>query len=225
MRQLIARVALALADEETCAADLAGIAAQCESMGSPRVVVVLRQFESLGAALFADFVTLCADVYGARLRVTLVLSLGTSPDLVWHSLPAHTHARLAKRQFATEHPTRALDALVERAFVRPTGSPLLLALRPYEATIERFLQHDLSLRGFWRALEYATMDHYYANPLAVLCPPADHDSDETALLFWADSAAALLSADSVALVRRLGSFRAYDLSFRFFTFFFFFFFS
>ena len=219
IRQFYIRVVRALArddDEDldtpatrgkrAVASTLAGLASWYEQQPEgTSLVLFVREFESLEPSVFGDFVFAVSECY-PNIPLTLALGISTSPDILWRSIHGQAHSRLTKRQFALEHPSVALDALVRRLFLSPRGS-LRLAAKPYEMMVEYFLQLDLSLRGVCRLIEYVIMEHYYANALSVLCPaPTIVGSDFAP---WAKSASEGLSSAHVAALRRQPSFRSY----------------
>uniref|UniRef100_F6PVJ1 Origin recognition complex subunit 3 n=1 Tax=Monodelphis domestica TaxID=13616 RepID=F6PVJ1_MONDO len=163
---------------------------------SPPIVIILKDIESFSTKVLQDFIIISSQ-YLHQLPIVLVLGIATSPIIIHRLLP---HAvsflciELLQSLSCKEHLAKLLDKLL-----LTTRFPFKLNEKALQVLINIFLYHDFSVQNFIKGLQLAILEHFYSQPLSILCC----DLPEVKRRIHS------LSEDQCESIRRLPSFMRY----------------
>ena len=135
------------------------------------VVFIFEDFESFQPKALQDFVTICS-LYVDKLPIVLLFGVATIPAVVHQLLPRSISSYLCIEKFHAQPAIAYLLEVIDRIFISPEFA-FKLGPNVFQYLYENFLFHDFSLRNFIFGLKFCMMDHFYGNPLSILCSNAD----------------------------------------------------
>uniref|UniRef100_A0A8C2NJX8 Origin recognition complex subunit 3 n=1 Tax=Capra hircus TaxID=9925 RepID=A0A8C2NJX8_CAPHI len=128
----------------------------------------------------------------------LIFGIATSPVVIHRLLPHAVSSLLCIELFQSlsckEHLTTVLDKLL-----LTTQFPFKLSEKVLQILTNIFLYHDFSIQNFIKGLQLSLLEHFYSQPLSVLCCNLPEAKRRTHFL----------SANQCENIRRLPSFRRY----------------
>ncbi|KAJ3371519.1 Origin recognition complex subunit 3 [Allomyces arbusculus] len=158
------------------------------------VPILLPELESCDLAVVSHLIRIMKRMGGdparggGKIPFVLILGISTLPDVLARGLDHQALNAIHTTSFQLSKAKDILDYLFRRLFIDPTSSqaeantngggngPHTLGLRFAASIIEfvvsRFHYSNLSVTEIGRALRYATMDFFFANPLSFLAPPS-----------------------------------------------------
>ncbi|XP_059970282.1 origin recognition complex subunit 3 isoform X3 [Mesoplodon densirostris] len=164
---------------------------------SPPVVLILKDMESFTAKVLQDFIIISSQ-HLHEFPLILIFGIATSPVVVHRLLPHAVSSLLCIELFQSlsckEHLTTVLDKLL-----LTTQFPFKLSEKVLQVLTNIFLYHDFSIQNFIKGLQLSLLEHFYSQPLSVLCcnlPEAKRRIN-------------FLSDNQCENIRRLPSFRRY----------------
>ncbi|XP_043294928.1 origin recognition complex subunit 3 isoform X3 [Cervus elaphus] len=167
---------------------------QCQS---PPVVLILKDMESFTTKVLQDFIIISSQ-HLHEFPLILIFGIATSPVVIHRLLPHAVSSLLCIELFQSlsckEHLTTVLDKLL-----LTTQFPFKLSEKVLQTLTNIFLYHDFSIQNFIKGLQLSLLEHFYSQPLSVLC----------CNLPEAKRRIRFLSANQCENIRRLPSFRRY----------------
>ncbi|XP_065689271.2 origin recognition complex subunit 3 isoform X1 [Patagioenas fasciata] len=164
---------------------------------SPPVVVIFKDMESFTTKVLQDFIVISSQ-HIHELPLVLVFGIATSPMIIHSLLPHSVSSLLCIELFQSlsckEHLSTIIDKLLLTA-----QFPFKLGEKVLQVLINIFLYHDFSVQNFIKGFQLCIVEHFYSQPLSVLCCP----------LVDAKKRVNSLSHDQCENIRRLPSFRRY----------------
>ncbi|XP_029079607.1 origin recognition complex subunit 3 isoform X3 [Monodon monoceros] len=164
---------------------------------SPPVVLILKDMESFTTKVLQDFIIISSQ-HLHEFPLILIFGIATSPVVVHRLLPHAVSSLLCIELFQSlsckEHLTTVLDKLL-----LTTQFPFKLSEKVLQVLTNTFLYHDFSIQNFIKGLQLSLLEHFYSQPLSVLCcnlPEAKRRIN-------------FLSDNQCENIRRLPSFRRY----------------
>ncbi|KAM6181252.1 origin recognition complex subunit 3 [Erethizon dorsatum] len=164
---------------------------------SPPVVLILKDMESFTTKVLQDFITVTSQ-HLHEFPLILVFGIATSPIIIHRLLPHAVSSLLCIELFQSlsckEHLTTVLDKLL-----LTTQFPFKISEKVLKVLTNIFLFHDFSIQNFVKGLQLSLLEHFYSQPLSVLCcslPEAKRRIN-------------FLSVNQCENIRRLPSFRRY----------------
>ncbi|XP_057593704.1 origin recognition complex subunit 3 isoform X3 [Hippopotamus amphibius kiboko] len=164
---------------------------------SPPVVLILKDMESFATKVLQDFIIISSQ-HLHEFPLILIFGIATSPVVIHRLLPHAVSSLLCIELFQSlsckEHLTTVLDKLL-----LTTQFPFKLSEKVLQILTNIFLYHDFSIQNFIKGLQLSLLEHYYSQPLSVLCcnlPEAKRRIN-------------FLSDNQCENIRRLSSFRRY----------------
>ncbi|XP_069929893.1 origin recognition complex subunit 3 isoform X4 [Oryctolagus cuniculus] len=164
---------------------------------SPPVVLILKDMESFTTKVLQDFI-LMSSQHLHEFPLILIFGIATSPIIIHRLLPHAVSSLLCIELFQSlsckEHLTSVLDKLL-----LTTHFPFKVNEKVLQVLTNIFLYHDFSIQNFIKGLQLSLLEHFYSQPLSVLCcnlPEAKRRIN-------------FLSANQCENIRRLPSFRRY----------------
>ncbi|XP_061062725.1 origin recognition complex subunit 3 isoform X5 [Eubalaena glacialis] len=164
---------------------------------SPPVVLILKDMESFTTKVLQDFIIISSQ-HLHEFPLILIFGIATSPIVVHRLLPHAVSSLLCIELFQSlsckEHLTTVLDKLL-----LTTQFPFKLSEKVLQVLTNIFLYHDFSIQNFIKGLKLSLLEHFYSQPLSVLCcnlPEAKRRIN-------------FLSDNQCENIRRLPSFRRY----------------
>ncbi|XP_047589551.1 origin recognition complex subunit 3 isoform X3 [Lutra lutra] len=164
---------------------------------SPPVVLILKDMESFTTNVLQDFIIISSQ-HLHEFPLILIFGIATSPVIIHRLLPHAVSSLLCIELFQSlsckEHLTTVLDKLL-----LTTQFPFKLSEKVLQILTNIFLYHDFSIQNFIKGLQLSLLEHFYSQPLSVLCcnlPEAKRRIN-------------FLSDNQCENIRRLPSFRRY----------------
>uniref|UniRef100_I3M4D0 Origin recognition complex subunit 3 n=1 Tax=Ictidomys tridecemlineatus TaxID=43179 RepID=I3M4D0_ICTTR len=164
---------------------------------SPPVVLILKDMESFTTKILQDFIIISSQ-HLHEFPLILIFGIATSPIIIHRLLPHAVSSLLCIELFQSlpckEHLTTVLDKLLLTA-----QFPFKISEKVLQILTNIFLYHDFSIQNFVKGLQLSLLEHFYSQPLSVLCcslPEAKRRIN-------------FLSAHQCENIRRLPSFRRY----------------
>nr|XP_011764816.1 origin recognition complex subunit 3 isoform X3 [Macaca nemestrina] len=164
---------------------------------SPPVVVILKDMESFATKVLQDFIIISSH-HLHEFPLILIFGIATSPIIIHRLLPHAVSSLLCIELFQSlsckEHLTTVLDKLL-----LTTQFPFKINEKVLQVLTNIFLYHDFSIQNFIKGLQLSLLEHFYSQPLSVLCcnlPEAKRRIN-------------FLSNNQCENIRRLPSFRRY----------------
>ncbi|XP_045861769.1 origin recognition complex subunit 3 isoform X1 [Meles meles] len=164
---------------------------------SPPVVLILKDMESFTTKVLQDFIIISSQ-HLHEFPLILIFGIATSPIIIHRLLPHAVSSVLCIELFQSlsckEHLTTVLDKLL-----LTTQFPFKLSEKVLQILTNIFLYHDFSIQNFIKGLQLSLLEHFYSQPLSVLCcnlPEAKRRIN-------------FLSDNQCENIRRLPSFRRY----------------
>ncbi|XP_055981059.1 origin recognition complex subunit 3 isoform X2 [Sorex fumeus] len=162
---------------------------------SPPVVLILKDMESFTTKVLQDFIIIVSQ-HLHEFPLVLIFGIATSPIIIHRLLPHAVSSLLCIELFQSlsckEHLTTILNKLL-----LTTQFPFKLSEKVLQILTNIFLYHDFSIQNFIKGLQLSLLEHFYSQPLSVLCcnlPEAKRRIN-------------LLSDNQCENIRRLPSFR------------------
>ncbi|XP_066110339.1 origin recognition complex subunit 3 isoform X3 [Saccopteryx bilineata] len=164
---------------------------------SPPVVLILKDMESFTTKVLQDFIIISSQ-HLHEFPLILIFGIATSPVIIHRLLPHAVSSLLCIEIFQSlsckEHLTTVLDKLL-----LTTEFPFKLSEKVLQILTNIFLYYDFSIQNFIKGLQLSLLEHFYSQPLSVLC--CDLPEAKRRLNFLSDS--------QCENIRRLPSFRRY----------------
>ncbi|XP_065767682.1 origin recognition complex subunit 3 isoform X3 [Muntiacus reevesi] len=164
---------------------------------SPPVVLILKDMESFATKVLQDFIIISSQ-HLHEFPLILIFGIATSPVVIHRLLPHAVSSLLCIELFQSlsckDHLTTVLDKLL-----LTTQFPFKLSEKVLQTLTNIFLYHDFSIQNFIKGLQLSLLEHFYSQPLSVLC----------CNLPEAKRRIRFLSANQCENIRRLPSFRRY----------------
>ncbi|KAF6115368.1 origin recognition complex subunit 3 [Phyllostomus discolor] len=164
---------------------------------SPPVVLILKDMESFTTKVLQDFIIVSSQ-HLHEFPLILIFGIATSPIIIHRLLPHAVSSLLCIEIFQSlsckEHLTTVFDKLL-----LTTQFPFKLSEKVLQILISIFLYYDFSIQNFIKGLQLSLLEHFYSQPLSVLC----------CNLPEAKGRINFLSDNQCENIRRLPSFRRY----------------
>ncbi|XP_036105235.1 origin recognition complex subunit 3 isoform X2 [Molossus molossus] len=167
---------------------------QCQP---PPVVLILKDLESFTTKVLQDFIIISSQ-HLHEFPLILIFGIATSPVIIHRLLPHAVSSLLCIEIFQSlsckQHLTTVFDKLL-----LTTQFPFKLSEKVLQILTNIFLCYDFSIQNFIKGLQLSLLEHFYSQPLSVLCcnlPEAKRRIN-------------FLSDNQCENIRRLPSFRRY----------------
>ncbi|SLM37765.1 Origin recognition complex, subunit 3 [Lasallia pustulata] len=148
--------------------DLQILDQQIKSRGISRVVLSFPDSEALEGGLLADLIAVFSS-WRDRIPFVLLFGVATSVDLFQDKLPKTASRSLRGVKFDVAQAEDTLQLVFKSAMLN-VHKALWLGPELSRLLLERQRDHLQSPRSLIRALQYAFMSHFFANPLSYLLP-------------------------------------------------------
>nr|XP_009666645.1 PREDICTED: origin recognition complex subunit 3 isoform X3 [Struthio camelus australis] len=164
---------------------------------SPPVVVVFKDMESFTTKVLQDFIVISSQ-HIRELPLVLIFGIATSPMIIHSLLPHSVSSLLCIELFQSLSCKEHLSTIIDKLLLT-TQFPFKLSEKVLQVLINIFLYHDFSVQNFIKGFQLCIVEHFYSQPLSVLC----------CQLVEAKKRVNSLSHSQCENVRRLPSFRRY----------------
>ncbi|KAM5163315.1 origin recognition complex subunit 3 [Mantella aurantiaca] len=134
---------------------------------APPVVVVFKDLESFSANVLQEFIVISSR-YIQELPLVLVFGIATSPMIIHRLLSHSVSSLLCIELFQSLSCTEHLATVVDKLLLSNTF-PFKLGGKVLQVLITIFLYHDFSVQNFIKGLQLSVVEHFYCQPLSVLC--------------------------------------------------------
>eukprot|EP00057_Strongylocentrotus_purpuratus_P034916 XP_797026.3 PREDICTED: origin recognition complex subunit 3 [Strongylocentrotus purpuratus] len=163
----------------------------------PPIIIVLEDFEGFKAVVIQDFIHICSQ-YLEKLPLVLTFGIATSVTVIHRLLPQSVSSCLSIEKFQAQPSSIYLSKVIDKVLLT-AKHPLKLGSKVFQLLLDLFLYHDFSVMNFVQGLQYAVLDHYFSQPLSILCCRYGDAINRTRNL----------SHDQLELFRQASSFRRY----------------
>uniref|UniRef100_A0A8C9U5P0 Origin recognition complex subunit 3 n=1 Tax=Serinus canaria TaxID=9135 RepID=A0A8C9U5P0_SERCA len=164
---------------------------------SPPVVVVFKDMESFTTKVLQDFIVISSQ-HIHELPLVLIFGIATSPMIIHRLLPHSVSSLLCIELFQSISCKEHLSTIIDKLLLT-SQFPFKLGEKVLQVLINIFLYHDFSVQNFIKGFQLCIVEHFYSQPLSVLCC---HLVDIKKRVYS-------LSHDQCENIRRLPSFRRY----------------
>ncbi|XP_043925020.1 origin recognition complex subunit 3 [Protopterus annectens] len=164
---------------------------------TPPVVIIFKDLESFHAKVLQDFIVICSQ-YVNQLPFTLIFGIATSSMTIHKTLPHSVSSLLCIELFQSVSCTEHLAAVIDK-LVLTHSFPFRLNGKMLQVLITVFLYHDFSVRNFIKGLQLCIVEHFYSQPLSILCCSLDEAENRTKNL----------THEKCEMIRQLPSFMRY----------------
>ncbi|XP_066468688.1 origin recognition complex subunit 3 isoform X2 [Tiliqua scincoides] len=134
---------------------------------TPPVVVIFQDMESFTTKVLQDFIIISSQCI-SEFPLVLIFGIATSPMIIHKLLPHSVSSLLCIELFQSlsckEHLTKVIDKLL-----LTSQFPFKLSDKVLQVLINIFLYHDFSVQNFIKGFQLSLLEHFYSNPLSVLC--------------------------------------------------------
>ncbi|NWU10872.1 ORC3 protein, partial [Cephalopterus ornatus] len=164
---------------------------------SPPVVVIFKDMESFTTKVLQDFVVISSQ-HIHELPLVLIFGIATSPMIIHRLLPHSVSSLLCIELFQSLSCKDHLSTIIDKLLLT-TQFPFKLGEKVLQVLINIFLYHDFSVQNFIKGFQLCIVEHFYSQPLSVLC----------CQLVDLQKRVNSLSHNQCENIRRLPSFRRY----------------
>ncbi|XP_064506080.1 origin recognition complex subunit 3 isoform X2 [Pseudopipra pipra] len=164
---------------------------------SPPVVVIFKDMESFTTKVLQDFIVICSQ-HIHELPLVLIFGIATSPMIIHRLLPHSVSSLLCIELFQSLSCKDHLSTIIDKLLLT-AQFPFKLGEKVLQVLINIFLYHDFSVQNFIKGFQLCIVEHFYSQPLSVLC----------CQLVDLQKRVHSLSHDQCENIRRLPSFRRY----------------
>ncbi|XP_014434175.2 origin recognition complex subunit 3 isoform X3 [Pelodiscus sinensis] len=134
---------------------------------SPPIVVIFKDMESFTTKVLQDFIVISSQ-HIHEIPLVLIFGIATSPMIIHRLLPHSVSSLLCIELFQSlsckEHMATVIDKLL-----LTTQFPFKLSEKVLQVLINIFLYHDFSVQNFIKGFQLSVVEHFYSQPLSVLC--------------------------------------------------------
>ncbi|XP_027551433.1 origin recognition complex subunit 3 isoform X2 [Neopelma chrysocephalum] len=164
---------------------------------SPPVVVIFKDMESFTTKVLQDFIVISSQ-HIHELPLVLIFGIATSPMIIHRLLPHSVSSLLCIELFQSLSCKDHLSTIIDKLLLT-AQFPFKLGEKVLQVLINIFLYHDFSVQNFIKGFQLCIVEHFYSQPLSVLC----------CQLVDLQKRVHSLSHDQCENIRRLPSFRRY----------------
>ncbi|XP_071506820.1 origin recognition complex subunit 3-like [Diadema antillarum] len=163
----------------------------------PPIIIIFEDIEGFKPVVIQDFIHICSQ-YLDKLPIVLTFGIATSVGVIHRLLPQSASSCLSMEKFQAEPSSVYLSQVIDKVLLT-AKHPFKLGSKVFQFLLDLFLYHDFSVMNFVQGLQFAVLDHYFSQPLSLLC--CRHGD--------AISRIRNLSHEQLELFRQLQSFRRF----------------
>ncbi|XP_039914866.1 origin recognition complex subunit 3 isoform X6 [Hirundo rustica] len=164
---------------------------------TPPVVVIFKDMESFTTKVLQDFIVISSQ-HIHEIPLVLIFGIATSPMIIHRLLPHSVSSLLCIELFQSLSCKEHLSTIIDK-LILTSRFPFKLGEKVLRVLINIFLYHDFSVQNFIKGFQLCILEHFYSEPLSVLCC---HQGDAKKRVYS-------LSHDQCENIRKLPSFRRY----------------
>ncbi|XP_034621955.1 origin recognition complex subunit 3 isoform X2 [Trachemys scripta elegans] len=164
---------------------------------SPPIVVIFKDMESFTTKVLQDFIVISSQ-HIHEFPLVLIFGIATSPMIIHRLLPHSVSSLLCIELFQSLSCKEHLATVIDKLLLT-TQFPFKLSEKVLQVLINIFLYHDFSVQNFIKGFQLSVVEHFYSQPLSVLC----------CQLLEAKKRVNSLSHNQCENIRSLPSFRRY----------------
>ncbi|XP_051880142.1 origin recognition complex subunit 3 isoform X2 [Pristis pectinata] len=161
------------------------------------IVIIFKDLESFLPKVLQDFIIIASN-YIQHLPLVLVFGIATSPITIHRMLPQSVSSLLCIELFQSLSCTDHLATVIDK-LVLTTEFPFKLSGKVLQVLNNIFLYHDFSAKNFVKGFQLSLLEHFYSQPLSLLC----------CALNETNARVQNLTHDDCELIRQLPSFMGY----------------
>ncbi|XP_048350672.1 origin recognition complex subunit 3 isoform X2 [Sphaerodactylus townsendi] len=163
----------------------------------PPVVVIFKDMESFTTKVLQDFIMIVSQCI-REFPLVLIFGIATSPMITHKLLPHSVSSLLCIELFQSLSCKDHLSTVIDKLLLT-SQFPFKLGEKVLQVLKNIFLYHDFSVQNFIKGFQLSLLEHFYSQPLSVLC--CDFEESRKRAKF--------LSHSQCENIRRLPSFRRF----------------
>ncbi|XP_077160919.1 origin recognition complex subunit 3 isoform X2 [Paroedura picta] len=163
----------------------------------PPVVVIFKDMESFTTKVLQDFIIIISRCIH-EFPLVFIFGIATSPMIIHKLLPHSVSSLLCIELFQSLSCKDHLSTVIDKLLLT-SQFPFKLSEKVLQVLINIFLYHDFSVQNFIKGFQLSLLEHFYSQPLSVLC--CDLQESRKRVKF--------LSHCQCENIRRLPSFRSF----------------
>uniref|UniRef100_A0A674IP17 Origin recognition complex subunit 3 n=1 Tax=Terrapene triunguis TaxID=2587831 RepID=A0A674IP17_9SAUR len=134
---------------------------------SPPIVVIFKDMESFTTKVLQDFIVISSQ-HIHEFPLVLIFGIATSPMIIHRLLPHSVSSLLCIELFQSLSCKEHLATVIDKLLLT-TQFPFKLSEKVLQVLINIFLYHDFSVQNFIKGFQLSIVEHFYSQPLSVLC--------------------------------------------------------
>ncbi|XP_037750368.1 origin recognition complex subunit 3 isoform X2 [Chelonia mydas] len=134
---------------------------------SPPIVVIFKDMESFTTKVLQDFIVISSQ-HIHEFPLVLIFGIATSPMIIHRLLPHSVSSLLCIELFQSLSCKEHLATVIDKLLLT-TEFPFKLSEKVLQVLINIFLYHDFSVQNFIKGFQLSIVEHFYSQPLSVLC--------------------------------------------------------
>uniref|UniRef100_A0A8C3Y6S1 Origin recognition complex subunit 3 n=1 Tax=Catharus ustulatus TaxID=91951 RepID=A0A8C3Y6S1_CATUS len=134
---------------------------------SPPVVVIFKDMESFTTKVLQDFIVISSQ-HIHELPLVLIFGIATSPMIIHRLLPHSVSSLLCIELFQSLSCKEHLSTIIDKLLLT-SQFPFKVGEKVLQVLINIFLYHDFSVQNFIKGFQLCIVEHFYSQPLSVLC--------------------------------------------------------
>uniref|UniRef100_A0A8C8RQZ1 Origin recognition complex subunit 3 n=1 Tax=Pelusios castaneus TaxID=367368 RepID=A0A8C8RQZ1_9SAUR len=134
---------------------------------SPPIVVIFKDMESFTTKVLQDFIVMSGQ-HIHEFPLILIFGIATSPMIIHRLLPQSISSLLCIELFQSLSCKEYLATVIDKLLLT-TQFPFKLSEKALQVLINIFLYHDFSVQNFIKGFQLSIVEHFYSQPLSVLC--------------------------------------------------------
>ncbi|KAJ8353317.1 hypothetical protein SKAU_G00208840 [Synaphobranchus kaupii] len=134
---------------------------------NPPIIIIFKDLEAFSPRVLQAFILICSQ-YTQQLPLLFIFGIATSPSTIQHMLPHSVTSLLCIKLFHSSSCSKHLATVIEKLVLTP-HFPFKPSGKVLQVLVGLFLYHDFSVHNFIKGLQLALLEHFYSQPLSVLC--------------------------------------------------------
>ncbi|XP_060092889.1 origin recognition complex subunit 3 isoform X2 [Heteronotia binoei] len=133
----------------------------------PPVIVIFKDMESFTTKVLQDFIIIISQCIH-EFPLVFIFGIATSPMIIHKLLPHSVSSLLCIELFQSLSCKDHLSTVIDKLLLT-SQFPFKLSEKVLQVLINIFLYHDFSVQNFIKGFQLSLLEHFYSQPLSVLC--------------------------------------------------------
>lgn len=143
---------------------------------NPPIVLIFEDFDRFSSVVLQDFILICSE-YIVDVPIVLLFGVTTAVNTVHKLLPHFVSSKLSIQKFQSLPSLVCLTQVIDKVIITDRNA-FKLGPQVFRLLYEHFLYHDFSINNFVRGLKFCVLEHFYSQPMSVMCTKNVDDINE-----------------------------------------------